>query len=217
MAKNKLIEIYRQKEEQAIKQAELAAQATDDYLAVKDFMLRRISYIELTPAQERIRNIYSFAYNQLLSGKFTEKEVLSLIMTEYKVPVGAAIQYLKDSKELYNIIFDVNKAWEIHVQLELNKIQMQKANARGDQKAYALLERNRIKLLDLIPEKEESTNDDFVGHLIEPQFNPALLGIDPIPEKELKKLQKDIESQFGGDAAFSIADIEFIEISNEDK
>lgn len=207
----KMKDFFQNKEQKLIHQAELAAAETDDYLAVKQYLTRRVSEIQLSDNQAKRLECYQFAYNQLVSGKYTEHEVVDMLISSFTdMSRPKAMQYLRDSKDLFSTTFNINKIFEIKVQLELNRIEQQKASVRGDSQSFARLEKNRVEMMKLIPDVEDDNHEDFEGHVIIPMFDPALLGIDPINKHDLVKLLEDIQKDYGGKIGLKDPD-EFLE------
>lgn len=186
------------KEQKLIEAAELAAESTDDYLAIKEFLTRRINNMQLTQRQQQRLEKYEFIYNQLVSGKYTETEVLDMVSVRYGLEKAMCRSYIIDAKDIFSTSFNINKAFELKVQLDLNRVEMQKASMRGDLKAYAMLEKNRISIAKLLPDPEEESHEDYEGHVIVPVFDPSLLGINPINKHDVARLLEDIQKEYGG-------------------
>ena len=203
-------ELLLKKEKQITEQAKAVAQEVTDWQAVRNYLTRRISEIELTDTQREKMEIYQLAYNQLVSGKYTEFEVVDMIMVEFECSKGAAMQHLRDSKEIFSTAFNINVQFELKIQLEINRVMLQIARSKGDLKAYAALEKNRAKMMEMAPVIEEESHDDFEGHVIVPVFDPSIMGFEPIDQKELNQLFKDMREKYGDSK--DLRDIEEAEI-----
>ncbi len=185
------------KREDIMRSAEAVAEHISDVQKIRDYLTRRVSEIQLTPKQQERLKIYDFIYSEMRTGKYIDIEIVNMVVLQFGCAKGAALQHLRDTQDLYSTALSVNKAFEIKLQLDLNKIMLQMAKAKGDFKSYAALEKNRIALIELVQEIEENNNDEFRGYVIEPVFDPELLGIVSIDKDDYKKLIKDIRGKYG--------------------
>lgn len=171
-----------------IQGATLLASKTNDWQVIKQFLGNRLENIQLTATQKKKLERYQFAYNQLSSGKFIDKEVVNQLGTTFGVELRQAYEDLADAKELFSFLFSINKFFEIKVQLDLNRIMMQKAQTNNDFKGFAALEKNRSELLKIIPEIEDTPGDHFTPHVNEIVFDPKLIGAPEIDMRELLEM-----------------------------
>jgi hypothetical protein len=175
--------------------AENLLEHTHDWQIIKKYLSNRFAQIELSAGQKIKLERFNFIYNQLASGKYTESEVVNQLMTleKYKLSQSQALADVHATKELWVVALDINKQFEIKLQLDLNKIQLQKADMRGDARGYAALEKNRQKLLAMLPDKDDTPADTFEPHTIIVEFDPALIGAPPIDN--LKEFLQEMNSK----------------------
>lgn len=184
------------KADQVMSAAEALMQNTNDWQVIKQFMCNRLKGLQLTPEQEKKLERYQFIYNQLVSGKYTDAEVISQLTNKklYGLSISQAYEDINAAKELFPSVININKRFELHLALELNKLRQMKAEAMGDMKALAAFEKNRTLLLKELPEQEENPADMFEGHSIEAVFDPKLLGA---PAVDLKEVLKAVNEKRG--------------------
>jgi hypothetical protein len=91
-------------------------------------------------------------------------------------------------KELWASVINVKRTFEITIELEINRRLMYKAEEMGDMKAAAQFEKNRILLLKLLPEEEDTSAELFEGHIIEAVFDPSLLGAPEVDMREILEM-----------------------------
>lgn len=168
-----------------IEGATILAEKTSDWQTIKKYLSNRLNGLQLTATQKKKLERYQFAYNQLSTGKFIEKEVINQLSATFNIAIYQAYEDLADAKELFGFLFSINKAFEIKVQLDLNRLMMQKAQANNDFKGFAALEKNRTELLKQIPEIEDTPGEHFTPHINEIVFDPTLIGAPEINMKEL--------------------------------
>lgn len=178
-----------------IKKAEGIQKATDallettrDWQTIKAYLNNRLGEaFELTAEQQKKLTRYKYIYDQLSSGKYTEQEVVSQLTNKslYGVSLSQAYEDLRCSREIFTSIINVNKEFEIKLQLDINRNLQRKAEELGDFKAVAQFEKNRALLLKLLPDLDESPADMFEGHLFEAVFDPRLLGAPEVDMKEV--------------------------------
>ena len=84
-------------------------------------------------------------------------------------------------------------------------------------KALSLFEKNRIALTKLLPDESKAAGEDFVPHVNEYVFDPSLLGITPIEEKDLSRLYKDLAAKYGKEGIPEFEDVEFEMIPDADE
>ena len=174
------------KKQQAIVQgAELLAASVSDWQVIRDYLTNRVQGLQLTRMQEEKMKRYQFMYNQLASGKYMEREVVNMAMKHFDIEQWQALDDMHHSKELYCTVFPINKLFELRVQLDLNRTMLQKCSDANDTKGYAALEKNRAKLIELIPEIEENAADNFKPHTWIIRFDPTLIGAKPVDMKAI--------------------------------
>jgi len=184
-----------------IKKAEQIAELTDkiteqtrDWQLIKEFMSSRSTDLRLNERQEKKLERYQYIYNQLVSGKYTDTQIINQLMNKklFGVSLKQAYEDMRSSRELFNYSFNINRTFEINLQLQINRNLMRKAEEIGDFKAAAAFEKNRAMLLKLLPEEEATPAEHFEGHMIEAVFDPRLIGA---PDVDLKELLKAINEK----------------------
>jgi hypothetical protein len=161
---------------------------TRDWQIIKQFLQNRIADISLTKKQEEKLERYQYIYNQSVSGKYTESQIVNSIMTLYKIKLTQAYDDLKCAKEIFSSVININKQFELSLQLQINKKLMIKAECVNDFKALAAFEKNRIQLLAMVEVAEENPADLFEGHNIEAVFDPSLIGAASVDLPELMRV-----------------------------
>lgn len=197
--------------ETLIRQANWMAEQTNDWMMIRDYMNNRLADMKLSANQQAKLRRYQFAYDQLSSGKYTESEVISQLQTHFQVNESTARQDIRHSREIYTTTLAIDKHFEIKMQLDLLKIEQQKARDSGNLEAYAKLTKCITELLKMAPEPVEQ-DDAFKPHHNSFDFNPAILGIPAIDKTELKELLAVLKAKhnFTADTSF-IEDAEIIE------
>ena len=212
MAEN-LSAVLHRKSAQISASAELAAAAISDWQIIQDHLTQRIRDIVLTEAQEKKLQRYQFIYNQSVSGKYNEREVCEMVKgLEGVASIAQALAEMRDAKELFTTAYKLDKHFELKMSLEMNLTMMARAKAKGDERAYAQLEKNRAKLISMIPDDEKALGEEFLPHTNNIMFNPVLIGGTVIPEDELTKLEQDLKTQHGGNP--TIETIPFEEVKD---
>lgn len=170
--------------------AERMAERTYDWQMIRDFISNRVEDSQLTAKQEKKLERYQYIYNQMVSGKYTKNEILNQITNKklFGISLQQAYEDLACSQELFATTININRNFEINLQLEINRNLMRKAEEMGDLKAAAQFEKNRALLLKLLPEEEDKTADLFEGHIIEAVFDPTLLGAPEIDMREVLEM-----------------------------
>lgn len=185
------------RQDQIQRSAELIMEKTRDWQVIKQFLCNRLSENFLTPAQEEKLKRYQYIYNQLVSGKYTETEVVSQLTNPQLFNIGSTQAYddIAATKEIFPSFININKRFEIIVQLQINRDMLRKASELCDLKAYAALEKNRTALLALVEEDEAIPGELFEGHQLEAVFNPALLGVPEITKEDMKSLLQELNDK----------------------
>ena len=166
------------------KGAELLVESINDWQVIKQYLTNRTKDLELTDIQQQKLNRYNFIYNQLVAGSYTETDVAYMSSVQYKVNIQQSYEDLSCTKELFATLFNFNKSFELHLQLNLNRTMLGKAQEKEDFVAYAMLERNRARLLAMLPQIEQEENW-FEAHENIIQFDPALIGAEDVDMKEV--------------------------------
>ncbi|HRN79978.1 MAG TPA: hypothetical protein PKY29_04465 [Ferruginibacter sp.] len=173
--------------EQVKNSAEILLSSTTDWQIIKQYLTSKKHEVRLSEDQFKKLERYQFIYNQLVSGEYSDTEVVNMVQKTYGIEHYQSYDDLKHTKELFNTIININKVWEIKMQLEVNRAMQAKARDMADLKAYAMLEKNRIQLIALIPDIEEESGEMFQGHHIQPVFDPSLIGAEEVDMGELLK------------------------------
>ena len=174
------------KKAEAIKNsALLLAEKTSDWQVIKQYLTNRLGNLELSELQQRKLTRYQFVYNQLSSGNILEKEVIPLLVKHYNISDRQAYEDLNDAKEIYSSLFNLNKMFELRLQLDINRLMLQKAKDINDIKGFAALEKNRAKLLEMIPDVEDNIAEDFKPHTFIIKFDPSLIGAPDVDMKQV--------------------------------
>lgn len=183
--------------DQVKKGAELLLDKTRDWQIIKQFLCNRLAETFLTSAQEEKLKRYQYIYNQLVSGKYTETEVISQLTNPmlYNISITQAYEDLNATKEIFPSFINLNKRFELMIQLQVNRDMLRKASEIGDLKAFAALEKNRSAMLAQIEDAEDSAADLFEGHVLEAVFDPSLLGVPRIAKEDMKDLLNEINEK----------------------
>jgi len=164
---------------------DLLVEKTRDWQMIREYLCNRLKDMTLTATQQDKLKRYQFIYNQLVSGKYTDNEVLNMVMKLYDVKIVQAYEDMNCAREVFNAVVLINKQFEIKMELQSAKDMKRKCNEIGDFKTAAAVQRNIKDLIAMLPELEEDPALQFTGHEIEAVFNPALLGAPPVDMKEL--------------------------------
>lgn len=166
-------------------QAEFIMAKTHDWQVIKQYMSNRTNDLALTDEQQKKLERYQFIYNELVSGKSTDQQVVMQVKNFFKVSQSQAYEDMNASKEVFSSVVSLNRLFEINLALQLNKKYMAKAEEMSDMKALAAFEKNRKDLLKLLAEANENPAEFFEGHTYEMVFDPKLLGAPKVDMKEL--------------------------------
>lgn len=194
---------------------EMLLEKTQDWQMIKAYLTNRLRTDEyLTSQQKKKLDRYQFIYNHLVSGKYTESEVVTMTMKNYNIKYVQALEDVSCSKEIFVTTINVNKLFEIKLQLEINRNLQRKAEEIGDMKSAAAFEKNRAMLLKLLPDSEENPADLFEGHQLEAVFDPRLLGAPDIDMAAVLKLINE-KRKVKIDVDSLVTDIPFEDLNNE--
>ena len=197
-----------------VRTVESMTEKTKDWQIVKQYLGNRLGEIKLTQKQQDKLTRYQFIYNQSISGKFTEPEILNTVMKMYCIEQTQAYDDLSATKELFSTVVNINKKFEINVQLQVNRNLMRKAEELCDLKAVAALEKNRIGLLALVEDEAENQAELFEGHQYENVFDPAIIGAGSVNLSELMNVINEKRKVKIKPELFE--HLEFIDVKNEE-
>jgi hypothetical protein len=153
---------------------ELLLSKTRDWNVVKQYMCNRVEEVQLTEEQQRKLERYQFIYNQLISNRYTEQQVVTQCKRFYGLSISQAYEDLKGARDLFACVVHVNKRFELQSELQSAKQLKLKCIELGDMKTAAAFQKNIIAILSLLPDVEENPAELFEGITIEPVFNPSL-------------------------------------------
>ncbi len=184
---------------QRVKEVETACETilakTRDWQMIQKYLSAKSGTITLTGTQKKKLEKYQFIYNQMVSQRFTNTEVVNMVVNTYRVDISQAYEDLRSTKEVFAFDVNFNKRFELHLQLENNRRMLRKAEEVSDMKAYAALEKNRALLLKLLPDEETADYPLFEGHTIEAVFDPSLLGAPKITKTQMVELLSRINEK----------------------
>lgn len=179
--------------------AEILAAQTSDWQVIQAYVSGRLLDLKLTSIQEEKLARYQFVYNQLVSGKYTESEVCEMVQHNHGLSYIQALQDIRDSKEIFASSANLHKMFELKMQLELNMQWTQMAIAQGDMRAASAFDKNRAKLISMMPEEEDTSAADFQPHVNVFTFDPSLLGFEQFDQKQVAELVRDIKAKYPGE------------------
>jgi hypothetical protein len=177
--------VLKNKAEAIRKGAELLLEKTRDWQLIKQYLCNRIEDIELTPTQQEKLNRYQYIYNQLVSGRYTDQEVVSQLINLHKISQRQAYDDMNATREIFCTVVNINKLFEIRLEIQITKDVRRKALEMHDFKSVAALGKNLIALNAMLPDEEQNAAELFEGHNIEATFDPSLLGAPPVNMKEV--------------------------------
>lgn len=166
-------------------QADLIMSKTRDWQMIKQYMANRMKEFKLTSEQIEKKTRYQFMYNEMMTGKSTDYQVVNMTKNHFEISLSQAYEDLKFTKEVFSDIINVDKIFDLQLSLELNRKYQAKADAIGDLKALASFEKNRESLLKQLPDQENRDAENFEGHTYELTFDPRLLGAPPVDMKKV--------------------------------
>jgi hypothetical protein len=190
-----VVKLLQEKAAQVSSAANLIVEKTRDWQMIKLYISNRVEEIKLTPTQAAKLLRYQYIYNQLVSGRYTEQEIINQVMRLYDVKIVQAYEDINNAREIWLTTLNINKRFELKMELESAKDCKRKCIEIGDFKNAASYSKIITGLLHEIQEEEESPADLFEGIQIEATFNPALLGAPPISKKDMQDLLKTINAK----------------------
>ena len=187
--------LLQEKSEQVSNATNLLVQKTCDWQVIKQYISNRIDDINLTPTQQEKLKRYNYIYNQLVSGRYTENEVINQVMKIFEVKIVQAYEDINCTREIFLTTLNINKRFELKMEYESAKDMKRRCIEIGDFKTAAAIQKNIALLLREIEDDEETPADLFEGIFIEATFNPELLGAPPISKKEINDLLSSINAK----------------------
>jgi hypothetical protein len=168
-------------------------QHIQDWQTIQRYLVTRHTDMRLTAAQQRKLELYDFIYAQLMSGKYSESEIVNILVNDPKRGLSRQTAYreLVATKELFATTLSINKVFEIKLMITWNKKQLIKADQAGDQKQYAAIEKNLQHWLEMLPQEEEAS-EMFTPHQNVIDFDPELI---QAPDVDLRELADRINSR----------------------
>lgn len=177
--------VFQKKAEQIAYASEILVSSTRDWQMIREYMSNRIKDMELTDTQKEKLARYTFIYNQLVSGKYTENEVLHQVMKKHDIKMVQAYEDMRCTREIWNTVLAFNKQFELKLELQIADDLRRKCVELGDMKSAAAFQKNKIAIQAMLPAVEEDNSQIFTGHSLEAVFNPQLLGAPAVNMKEV--------------------------------
>ena len=206
-----VINVLKDKAADIAKGTALVVDSIKDWQQIKSFMSNRIADIKLTIKQQEKLNRYQYIYNQLVSHKYSQTEIINQIITIYGADQTQAYEDLRCTKELFSTVINVNKQFELSIELESARTLYRKCLKIDDFKNAAAVQKNITAILKEIQQPEEVNTALFEGHIIEAVFDPKLIGAPEISDDDYNNLLKEIESKRGKKKS-NIEDVSFEEL-----
>lgn len=182
--------VLQKKADAIMKGTDLLLEKTRDWQTIKAFLSNRLGELELTEMQAAKLKRYQFIYDQLSGGKYTTQEIVSQLTNKshFGISISQAYEDISCTQEIWNSLLNINKRFEIKLELEINRRLMRKAEELGDLKAVAAFQKNRAALYKLLPDEDDTPADAFEGHVFEAVFDPRLLGAPDVDMKEVLRI-----------------------------
>lgn len=209
MRKSRAITFLEETSKQIANGTDLLVKKTSDYQTVKKYLTNRLANIKLTAEQQRQLDRYQFIYNQIMCGKYTESEVIKMTMELFGIEYRQACYDLKDTRDLFSTTLQINRLFELKVELESARRVRTKCEEIQDFKGAEMARKNIVAILSLLPQEEEAAGDLFEGHTIEPVFDPSLIGAPKISKEQVIDLLGQIAKKRGKEFNMNIEDIPF--------
>jgi hypothetical protein len=194
MAKQSVLKIYQDKAEQVATATNLLVQKTRDWQVIKQYINNRIPELKTDLQKEKLKR-YQYIYDQLSSGRYTEREIVDQLKRLFNVQLAQAYEDLNCTRELFVTTLNINKRFELKLELESAKEMKRKCVEERDYKNAALYSKIITGLLSLIEDEEPNTAELFEGIKIEATFNPELLGAPPISKNDMRELMQSINAK----------------------
>jgi hypothetical protein len=171
--------------EQIRSATEILIAKTNDWQMIKQFLCNRLEDMQLTEVQQSKLERYQFIYNQLVSCKYTDQDVLNMLMKSYGIKVYQAYEDMKCARELFTAVININKRFELQIELQSAKDMKRKCVEIGDFKTAGAIQKNIVAIMAMLPDEEDNPAELFEGHEIEAVFDPKLLGAPDVNMKEV--------------------------------
>ncbi len=200
--------------EQVGNATEILVSKTRDWQVIKEHISNRISKIQLTKPQQQKLERYQFIYNELMSGKYSEADVLNTVCSIYDIGITQAYEDLECAQELFTTVININKSFEMKLLLEEGKKMLRRCKEMNDMKNYGSIYKSVVALLKEIQEVEEESPDQFEGHTFEAVFDPRKLGA---PDVDMKEVLKAVNEKRGKKIKIDMfEDITYEEVKSND-
>ena len=188
MSENKLNEILRHRAEQVRAGALIVAEKTNDWQQIKRYITNRMEEHELTPKQREKFDRYQFIYNQLVTGKYTEADVVFQLKRLFKVSPTQAYEDIAATREVFLSTISFNRNFEIKIELEIAKAARAKLLEVQNFKEARAYHKVIMQLMEMMPEEADHPGMDFEGHQLEAVFDPRLLGAPDVDMEAVLKV-----------------------------
>jgi hypothetical protein len=202
--------ILKEKAEQIAAGTAIIVQRTNDLQVIKKYMTNRLSDLRLTASQKEKMKRYQFIYSELMGGKYGEPEIVSMLVSMYNIEERSAYYDIKDTRELFSEVIQIDKLFELKVELESCREMKRKCIKIGDIDTANKVQKNINSILSMIEHVEPVNAELFEGHVIEPVFDPSLIGAPSISKEALNDLMHRIAEKRG--KKFDATDIPFVEV-----
>lgn len=176
MSKTDVIKALQTKADQVAYATQLLSDKTRDWQVIKAYISNRLSEMPLTDEQKKKLDRYQFIYNHLVSGKYSEQEVINMNMKVYGIQLAQAYEDIACTKEVFTSVINISKRFDLKMELEAAKRMRIKCEMLNDYKTAAMYTKIITEIYKQIPDEEENPAELFEGHKIEATFDPALLG-----------------------------------------
>jgi hypothetical protein len=173
------------KADQVEKTTKLLLANVSDWQVIKQYLSNRLEEDYLTDMQKEKLQRYQFMYNESMSSKYSENEILNATMRIYKIGLTQAYEDWNAMQEIFTTVLSINKRFEMKLELNSARALKRKCEEMGDMKSAAAHGKNIIALLKELEDEEENPGDMFEGHQFEAVFNPTLLGASEVNMKEV--------------------------------
>ena len=193
--------VLQEKADQVRAGTEILVAKTRDWQVIKAYLNNRLGDMLLTEEQEKKLERYQYIYNNLVSQKYSEYEVVNQVVKLFKIELVQAYEDLNHSKEIFVSTLSINKRFEQKMELESARSLKRKCEEMHDFKAAAQIQKNIVLILRDLPEEEENPGELFEGHSYEILVDPRLIGakkvdrqqvLDAINERRTKKITNEI-------------------------
>ena len=180
--------ILKDKASQIAATADLLMSKTRDWQVIKQYLCNRMADFDLTEMQKEKMNRYQYIYNQLVSGKYTQTDIVNQVSKLYKIELVQAYEDISATREIFNSVINVNKLFELNLALQINQNYLRKCEEAGDFKNLVKFEKNRLDMIKELQDVEDNRGELFEGHTFEMTFDPTLLGAPAISKENMKEL-----------------------------